>query len=69
MTMRRRLVVLPLAIATITVPGPRDGASASCVGPMLQVGDQAHPEVTLGAPVTVKGKFFTMGCGDSIGVT
>jgi hypothetical protein len=67
--MRRPLSVLLLAIAAVTVPGPRDIAAASCAGPMLQVGDQAHPVMTRGAPVTVEGKFFTVGCGDSISVT
>ncbi|HET6165621.1 MAG TPA: hypothetical protein VFE07_02230 [Marmoricola sp.] len=66
--MRRRLSVLVIAIAAITVPGPQEAASASCVGPMLHVGDAHRPVVVRGARMIVEGKFFMDGCDDVVAV-
>lgn len=36
---------------------------------MLQIGDESRAAVARGARVTVEGTFFTLGCGDSVGVS
>jgi hypothetical protein len=67
--MRRRLLLLVLAIAAITVPAPQDVASASCVAPTLHIGDADRPVVERGSRLAVDGDFFLNGCGDAVGVS
>ena len=67
---RRRLALLAaLAVGLVVAPLPRDVASASCVGPMLDIGGQHRPTVTPGQQLTVTGSYFVAGCNDTRGVT
>jgi hypothetical protein len=68
--MRRgsRVVAMVAGAVVVTMPAPYDGASASCVGPVLELGGEAPPTVTPGRGLTVTGSYFVEGCNDNVGV-
>ncbi|MCW2796782.1 hypothetical protein [Nocardioides sp.] len=59
--------LLILLVAGVTSPWPSPGASASCVGPSIDVlgSPLDRPELARATPVIVAGQHFVNGCNDT----